>query len=206
MEFETKRPSPPTAARSPTVPEGRCRSCGRFGAGRAARKGARRTGEDQRQIVIAGAGAGGISTASKLARLTEGAQITIIDAREEHYFQPGYTLVGSGVWQPGQVISTNAEYLPREVKWIRSAVADFNPNANEVVTAAGQKVAYDFLIVATGLSLDYSAIQGMDEKLIGREGIASIYAGPEPAAAYDAQCRPLSKQAARGCSGVRRRR
>jgi sulfide:quinone oxidoreductase len=184
MELETKRPSPARRLedrrRFLKVAAGAAGALVVAGTQEKAR--AERVNTSAR-IVIAGAGAGGISTASKLARLTEGAQITIIDSREEHYFQPGYTLVGCGVWQPGQVISTNAEYLPREVKWIRSAVAEFNPDANEVVTADGERVAYDFLIVAIGLSLDYSAIQGMDEKLIGREGIASIYAGPEPAAA-----------------------
>jgi len=135
------------------------------------------------RIVIAGAGAGGISAASRLAQMTEGARITIIDARENHYFQPGYTLVGSGVWTEDRVISSNADYMPGSVEWIKSAVAEFDPDGNKVVTADGQNVPYDFLVVATGLMLDYPAIEGMEEGLIGREGIASIYASPEAASA-----------------------
>ncbi|RIA55739.1 NAD(P)/FAD-dependent oxidoreductase [Dichotomicrobium thermohalophilum] len=135
------------------------------------------------RFVITGAGAGGISAASRLSQMTEGARITIIDARENHYFQPGYTLVGSGVWTQDRVISSNAEYMPRDVEWIKSAVAEFDPDGNKVVTAEGQNVPYDFLIVATGCILDYPAIEGMEEGLIGREGISSIYASPEAAAA-----------------------
>ncbi|MCE7960072.1 MAG: hypothetical protein DYH06_19365, partial [Acidobacteria bacterium ACB2] len=52
-----------------------------------------------------------------------------------------------------------------------------------VVTTSGRRIDYDFLIVATGLKLDYTAIEGMDASLIGKEGIASIYAGPNEAAA-----------------------
>lgn len=134
-------------------------------------------------IVVAGAGAAGLAAASRLATGTDGARITIIDAREVHRFQPGFTLVGAGVWGPDQVVTPNARFMPDGVRWVRSDVAEFDPDANAVVTASGERVAYDYLVVATGLSLEYGAIEGMSEALIGRDGIASIYAGPEAAAA-----------------------
>ncbi|MCG8274162.1 NAD(P)/FAD-dependent oxidoreductase, partial [Aquamicrobium sp. NLF2-7] len=58
-----------------------------------------------------------------------------------------------------------------------------DPEANAVVTTTGQRIDYDFLMVATGLKLNYEAIEGMDVSLIGENGIASIYAGPEQARA-----------------------
>ncbi|MET3794001.1 sulfide:quinone oxidoreductase [Aquamicrobium terrae] len=109
------------------------------------------------------------------------ATITVIDAKKEHHFQPGFTLVGAGVWSPAQVTERNVDYMPRGVEWIEAAVAEFDPDANSVVTATGQRFEYDFLMVATGLKLNYEAIEGMDVSLIGRDGIASIYAGPEQA-------------------------
>lgn len=134
-------------------------------------------------IVIAGAGAAGISMASNLLKRLDGARITVIDAKRQHHFQPGYTLVAAGLWQPSQVVASNGDYLPRGVTWINEAVAEFDPEGSRVVTASGQAVAYDWLVVATGLTLDYQAIAGMDQSLIGRDGIASIYAGPEAARA-----------------------
>lgn len=135
------------------------------------------------RITIAGAGAAGLSLASRLRRAMPDAAITIIDAKKEHHFQPGFTLVGAGLWSPGQVTARNADYMPRGVEWIEEAVAEFDPDANAVVTASGRRVEHDFLLVATGLKLDYEAIDGMDASLIGREGIASIYAGPAEAQA-----------------------
>lgn len=73
--------------------------------------------------------------------------------------------------------------MPRSVEWIKSAVAEFDPDGNKLVTADGRTIPYDFLIVATGCVLDYRAIPGIEEELIGREGIASIYASPEAATA-----------------------
>jgi len=129
-------------------------------------------------IIVAGAGAAGLSLVSRLRRSLPNAKITLIDAKKEHHFQPGLTLVGAGLWAPGKIIENNATYVPKGVNWIQEAVAEFDPDSNTVVTQSGQSLKYDFLFVATGLALDYSAIDGMSTELIGENGIASIYAGP----------------------------
>lgn len=134
------------------------------------------------KIVIAGAGAAGLTIASRLAaRLDNKAQIIIIDSRISHYYQPGFTLVAAGVQPKEYTISNNADYLPKNVKWIQDRVAEFDPDGNSITTAKGEKVTYDYLFVTTGLILDYAAIDGMDESLIGQNGLGSIYHGPDAA-------------------------
>ena len=135
------------------------------------------------RIVVAGAGAAGLATASRLARRLEGAQITLIDARREHWYQPGFTLVAAGLKPERYVVSRTADYVPREVRWIEERVAAFDPEARTVATATGKTIPYDYLVVATGLILDYAAIEGMDTARIGENGFGSHYAGPEAAAA-----------------------
>lgn len=134
-------------------------------------------------IVIAGAGAAGLASAQRLLQRLDGARITIIDKRQEHFYQPGFTLVGGGLKSKDYVISRTAEYMPRDVQWIEDSVAEFDPDGNKVVTAGGKAIAYDYLIVATGLKLDYAAIEGMDTDRIGSDGLGSIYGGPDAAAA-----------------------
>lgn len=129
------------------------------------------------RIVIAGAGAAGISAASRLSHLLDGARITIVDGKEIHNYQPGYTLVGTGVWDESKVIDRNERYLPRDVRWVKAMVAEFDPDDNAIVTSAGERIEYDYLIVATGLQLDYDRIDGMSTDLIGRDGVGSVYAG-----------------------------
>ncbi len=133
------------------------------------------------KIVIAGAGAAGLSMASRLAQRLDGATITIIDGRKAHYYQPGFTLVAGGIKSKDYVTSTTAEYLPKSVSWIEEAVAEFDPEGNKVVTASGKAVPYDYLVVATGMKLDYAAIEGMDMNRIGQDGLGSIYASPDAA-------------------------
>src|SRR5690606_12191943 len=112
-------------------------------------------------IVIAGSGAGGLAIASRLSRELDGAKITIVDRKEVHNYQPGYTLVATGIWPVGKVSDRNADLIPAGVDWVREMVAEFDPESNTVTTDAGTRIPYDFLVVATGLHLDYAGIEGM---------------------------------------------
>lgn len=134
-------------------------------------------------IVIAGSGLGGVALANRLARELDGAKITIIDRKEIHNYQPGYTLVATGIWPVDKVSDRNADLLPGRVEWIKDMVAGFDPDANTVLTEGGQHVRYDYLVVATGLHLDYAQIEGMDVSGIGANGLTSVYPGPQAAQA-----------------------
>lgn len=133
------------------------------------------------RIVVAGSGAGGLAVASRLRRQLDGATIIVVDRRQEHWYQPGWTLVGSGIWPKAETVSSNARFMPRGVEWVHEMVAEFDPDANAVVTDGGRRIAYDFLVVATGLHLAYEEIDGMDVAAIGRNGLASVYASPQAA-------------------------
>lgn len=135
------------------------------------------------RIVIAGSGLGGIAVANRLSKMLDGAKITIVDRKEEHNYQPGYTLVATGVWPVDKVRDRNADYQPAGVDWVKDMVAGFDPAANTVVTAGGQRIPYDFLVVATGVHLDYAQIEGMDVGAIGNNGLTSVYPSPQAAQA-----------------------
>ena len=135
------------------------------------------------RIVIAGAGAAGLTAASRLAAALDGATITVIDGRKEHYYQPGFTLVAAGIKPQEYVISPTSSYIPKGVEWVPEPVAEIDPEGKKVITANARAVPYDFLIVATGLELHYLGIEGMDTARIGQEGLGSIYHSPQAASA-----------------------
>jgi len=151
------------------------------------------------RIVIAGAGAAGLTAANRLVDRLDGAKITLIDARKQHLYQPGLTLIAAGIKAEPYVISSTAEYLPKGVEWVEETVAAFDPEGNRVVTEKGRSFGYDFLVVATGLKLDYAAIEGMDVSRIGHNGLGSVYYSPAGATATWAA---LSEFADRGGVGV----
>lgn len=133
------------------------------------------------RIIIVGAGAAGLSLATRLARGLDGARITIIDSREQHYYQPGLTLVATGAWKPQRVVDSNARYIDDSVEWLRDSVVDFDPDANRVHLASGSQREYDYLLVATGLKVDYAQIEGFEPSLIGTNGIGCVYDNPDHA-------------------------
>lgn len=133
------------------------------------------------RIVIVGGGAAGISMAARLLALLNGARITLIDGAQQHIYQPGLTLVAAGTWAPAQVIEAEARWMPRGVEWLQDYAAEIDPVAKAVTTAGGERVPYDFLVVAPGLELAFDQIAGFDPKLIGSAGLGCVYAGPEAA-------------------------
>lgn len=134
------------------------------------------------RIVIIGAGAAGTAMANRLVRRLEGAAITIIDPRAEHLYQPGLSLVAAGLKPASYVVSQTTDWLPEGVTLVAERVAAVDPEAKSVATESGQRIGYDYLVVAPGLILDHDAIEGFSLDMVGENGIGALYAGPEYAA------------------------
>ena len=135
------------------------------------------------RIVILGAGAGGAAFANRLSRRLDGATITILDGRKEHWYQPGFTLIAAGLKPATYSVSQTTDWLPSGVTLIPEYAAAIDPVAKSVTTTGGQKLDYDFLIVATGLTLDWGAIEGFSTDMIGKDGIGAHYHSPQAAEA-----------------------
>ncbi len=125
-------------------------------------------------IVIVGGGAAGISVASSILARRSDQTIAIIDPADIHYYQPGWTLVGAGVFHPEDTSKTMGSLIPKGVHWIKSAVAAFEPKDNAVILDGCRVVGYKRLIVCPGIKLDWNRIEGLVDTL-GRNGVTSNY-------------------------------
>jgi sulfide:quinone oxidoreductase len=126
------------------------------------------------EVVIVGGGAAGIAVAASLLARSPGLDIAIVDPADIHYYQPGWTMVGAGVFDAASTARTMASVLPRGVHWIKSAVAAFEPERDAVVLEGCRVVKYKQLVVCPGLKLDWHGIEGLPETL-GRNGVTSNY-------------------------------
>ena len=132
------------------------------------------TGDASFDVVIVGAGAGGIAAASSLQARKPDLNIAIIDPADIHYYQPGWTMVGGGIFDAQSTARTMGSLIPEGVHWIKSAVAAFEPDNNAVILDGCRVVKYDRLIVCPGLKLDWHKVEGLVETL-GHNGVTSNY-------------------------------
>ena len=125
-------------------------------------------------VVIVGGGAAGISVASSLLSRQPNLDIAIIDPAEIHYYQPGWTMVGGGIFKPEKTVRTMASLIPKQVQWIKAAVAAFDPDDKQVLLEGCKPLNYDALVVCPGLKLNWHGIEGLVETL-GKNGVTSNY-------------------------------
>ena len=125
-------------------------------------------------IVIVGAGSAGIATASSLLKRNRSLRIALIDPSPDHYYQPGWTMVGGGIFEPESTHRKTADLIPAGVDWIAQSVTGFAPDDNSVTLDNNVSFISRHLVVAPGLKLDWAAVEGLEETL-GKNGVTSNY-------------------------------
>lgn len=128
------------------------------------------------KVVIVGGGSAGITVAARLLKESRAlyGKIAIIDPAEKHYFQPLWTLVGGGVVDKKVTEREQSTLIPDGIVWIKEAVEDFFPNEQSIVTSSGNKLSYDYLVVAAGIQIGWNKVKGLKE-CIGKNGVCSNY-------------------------------
>lgn len=138
------------------------------------------------QVLIVGGGAAGITVAASLKRRAkEPLSIAIVEPSDEHYYQPALTLVGAGAYALSKTRRPEQSLIPRGVDWIKDAARGFLPEENAVELSSGERIGYDYLVVCTGVELNWDKISGLSETL-GKNGVCSNYAPDQ--AEYTWEC------------------
>ena len=110
---------------------------------------------ERRKVIIIGGGFGGLSAAQHLhSNLVD---VTLIDRRNYHLFQPLLYQVATGSLSAGEVASPLRSVLSRQKStrvWL-GTVVDIDPDSKRVFLADGAIVPYDTLIVAAGSQTSY---------------------------------------------------
>ncbi|PZV13755.1 MAG: FAD-dependent oxidoreductase [Leptolyngbya sp.] len=106
------------------------------------------------RVVIVGGGFGGLYAAKSLRRSP--VQVTLIDRRNFHLFQPLLYQVATGSLSPADISSPLRGILShcKNTSVLMDEVVDIDPQ-QQIVKMQEQEIGYDSLIVATGVSHHY---------------------------------------------------
>jgi NADH dehydrogenase len=110
--------------------------------------------EAAHRVVIVGGGFGGLHAVQRLKRAP--VQITLVDRRNFHLFQPLLYQVATGGLSPANIAAPLRAIVRRQknCEVLLGEVIDFDPQRREVVLTEG-RLSYDTLVVAAGSSHSY---------------------------------------------------
>src|SRR5690349_15154865 len=107
------------------------------------------------KVVIIGGGFGGLWAASALKN--KPVDVTLIDRKNHHVFQPLLYQVATAVLSPGEIAQPIRRILhsAKNIEVILGEAVNFDTSRNVVLLADGSEVQYDYLIVAAGARHSY---------------------------------------------------
>ncbi len=110
---------------------------------------------DKHRVLILGGGFAGLVAAQTLKRAD--AQITLLDKRNFHLFQPLLYQVATGSLSPAEIAAPLRSVLSRQknTQVLMGEATDIDPDAQTVTLLDGGVFPYDTLIVATGSQTSY---------------------------------------------------
>jgi NADH dehydrogenase len=130
------------------------------------RKARRNPGGLAPRVVVVGTGFAGMATVSRLARA--GLHVTLVDRNIYSTFQPLLYQVATGGLNPSDVAYPTRGFAHRYgARFIHADLADIDEPARKVTLASGEKLDFDYLVLATGVSAAYYGITGADRNTQG---------------------------------------
>src|SRR5437868_8179198 len=110
---------------------------------------------ERHRVVIIGGGFGGLRAARALKSAP--VDVTLIDRRNYHLFQPLLYQVATGSLSPGEIAAPLRSVFSRQknVRVLLGEVIDVDPASRRVVLADGAEFPYEALIVAVGAQSSY---------------------------------------------------
>ena len=111
--------------------------------------------ENAHRVVILGGGFGGLSATQALKRVP--VQVTLLDRRNFHLFQPLLYQVATGSLSPGEIAAPLRSVLRKQknAEVLLGEAADIDPAKNVLTLTDGAQFEYDSLIVSTGSQTSY---------------------------------------------------
>jgi sulfide:quinone oxidoreductase len=130
-----------------------------------------------RRLLVLGAGTAGTMVVNKLRHRLARSQwrITVVEASDRHFYQPGYLFLPFGRYTAEQVVKPTRGLIPDGVDLVSGEVDRVVPAEREVLLTDGRSLPYDYLVIATGVSPRPDQTPGMLDGGQWRKSIFDFY-------------------------------
>jgi NADH:ubiquinone reductase (H+-translocating) len=126
---------------------------------------------DRHHVVVVGAGFGGLSAARELAGAP--VEVTLIDRRNHHLFQPLLYQVATAALNPADIAHPIRSILRSQAnaRVLMATVEAIEPDERRVVLDDGSSLVYDTLVLATGAGHSYFGNDGWEAHAPGLKSL-----------------------------------
>jgi sulfide:quinone oxidoreductase len=119
-----------------------------------------------KNLLVLGGGTAGTMAANKLRKALprEEWNVTVVDKDDHHDYQPGYLFIPFGIYQPDEVTKSRRKYISEDIPVVYGEIDRVDAEASTVLLADGTVLAYDQLVIATGVTPRPDQTPGMDDE------------------------------------------
>jgi NADH dehydrogenase len=130
----------------------------------------------RKKVLIIGGGYGGIRAARALEKHPE-LEVTLIDSHPYHYLQTDvYDFIANKTTITDISVSLITLFYDSNVSFLQRKITRIAPAQNKIITACGEELSYDYLIIANGSRTFFpSFVEGLKEHAHGVKSIKRAF-------------------------------
>jgi sulfide:quinone oxidoreductase len=130
-----------------------------------------------KQILVLGAGSAGVMFANRIRKefSKDELEITVVEKKDKHYYQPAYSLVVWDFEDPSQIIRPVQGLLHEGINLVMDEAVKINGAKNTVTTAKNGDLTYDYLVITTGALYNFEELEGLKAGIDKAESVFSNY-------------------------------
>jgi sulfide:quinone oxidoreductase len=107
-----------------------------------------------KRLLVLGAGTAGTMIVNRLRPRLDRAEwdVTVVDRDDEHHYQPGYLFLPFGGYTPDQLTRSRSSLIHDGINVVTGEIDRINADAGSVSLLDGRTLAYDYLVIASGVT------------------------------------------------------
>ncbi|MBF0539247.1 MAG: NAD(P)/FAD-dependent oxidoreductase [Nitrospirae bacterium] len=130
-----------------------------------------------KRILVIGGGSAGVMFSNRMRNefSPDEVEITVIERKEMHVYQPAFTLVVFDLDEPKNLLRPMKDLFFDGIKLIQDVAVKIDADNNKVTTEKNGDISYDYLVIASGAKLFFEEPEGLKEGIDSSKNVFTFY-------------------------------